>query len=69
MKNKEKPFDHLRSPVGPHVTGILLEKELEELEWEKQELERRKKEGKYKKHRRKLRKRKESDNFWEFGGH
>ena len=69
MKKKENPFNDLQSPIGPHVTGVFLEKELEELEWERQEMERRKKEGMYKKRRKKLKKRKEVDNYWEFGGH
>ena len=42
MKEKRpNPYDDMKSPIGPHVTGAELIEELESLEWDKQEVERR----------------------------
>ena len=71
MKEKRpNPYDDMKSPIGPHVTGAELIEELESLEWDKQEVERRRKEGMYKEQRKKpkkSKKRSEPDCYWHFG--
>ena len=68
MRKKDlNPYNDMKSPIGPHITGAELAEELEQLEWEKQEIERRRKEGMYKAQRKKSRKRSEPDCYWHFG--
>ena len=68
MKEKgSNPYNDMKSPIGPHVTGAALTEELELLEWDRQEIKRRKKEGMYKEQRKKSKKRSEPDCYWDFG--